>query len=206
MAELFSSNPDQGQAQAQGDTQSQPQGQTQQGQSQPQAQPQSQPQPSQQQQSNIKPTVDKYTGRFEYSKIYYFRYTPIDLNKVHIYDQYPQVIFLDIRGNTALGINLHWIPGALRYKFVQVIIEMRKKSINQSLFRLWYNVIKYNPSLNFSLQAIRRYYIGHCTNIKVIEAWEMIPYTQILYKARYLQRSTYNPAAHIVQKGARVRP
>jgi len=143
---------------------------------------------------------------FQYDKIYYFRYTPIDLNKIHIYDQYPQVIFMDIRGQTALGINLHWIPGALRYKFVQVIIEMRKKSINESLFRLWYRTVKYTPPLSFALQSVRKYYVSHCTNIKEVVNWEMIPYTQVLYKARYLQRSTFNPAAHIVQKGARRRP
>lgn len=153
-------------------------------------------------------TFNKYTGRFEYSKIYYFRYTPIDLTKIHIYDQYPQVIFMDIRGSSALGINLHWIPGALRPKFVEVINEMKKRSINENLFRLWYRSVKYNPALNFSLDAIRRYRISNCTNIKVVSVWETIRYTEVLYKARFLQRSqALTPRKqHVVQKGKRMRP
>lgn len=211
MADEFGQNQDTGQA---GNTGVEGQsGQTQDtGQQQyPQySQQQDQRQDQQQQQQpeyGIKdPNFDRYTGRFEYSKIYYFRYTPIDLNKIHIYDQYPQVIFMDIRGVTALGINLHWIPGALRPKFVAVINEMKKKAINESLFRLWYRTVKYNPPLQFAMRAIRRYYISHCTNIKVVGVWETIRYTQALYRARFLKRSAYNPAAHIVQRGARERP
>jgi hypothetical protein len=164
--------------------------------------------PNQQPKNLANATFNKYTGRFEYSKIYYFRYTPIDLQKIHIYDQYPQVIFLDIGGLSALGINLHWIPGALRPKFVEVINEMKKRSINESLFRLWYKTIKNNPSLSFSLAGIRRYRISNCTNVKVVGVWETIRYTEVLYKARFLERSqAMKPRKrHIVQKGKRMRP
>lgn len=144
---------------------------------------------------------------FLYSKIYYFRYNPVHIQTIHIYDQYPLVIPLEIRGSVMLGLNLHWIPGALRNKMVQVIIEMRNKSINENLFRLWYRNIKYNPPLHFALQAIRKYYVTHCTNIKIVpEPWELITITSMLYKARYLQRSVYQPQRHIVQKGRRIRP
>ena len=144
---------------------------------------------------------------FQYDKIYYFRYTPINLQAIHIYDQYPLAIMMDIRGPVTLGLNLHWIPGPLRNKMVQVLAEMRKKCINESLFRLWYRNIKYNPPLHFALQAVRKYYISHCTNIKeTTEAWEMLTLTHSLYKARYLQRSVYNPQQHIVQKGRRQYP
>lgn len=178
---------------------------TQQGQQQGQ-QNQPPPQPSRPQNNVQNKPKDVYTGHFEYSKVYYFRYTPVHIETIHIYDQYPQVIPLEIRGTIMLGVNLHWIPGPLRYKFVQVIIEMRKKCINENLFHLWYRTIKTNPPLNFALQAVRKYYISRCTNIKVIDSIEMIPYTQVLYKARYLQRSAYQPQTHIVQKGKRQRP
>lgn len=144
---------------------------------------------------------------FTYSKIYYFRYTPIDLNKIHIYDQYPLAIPLEIRGNISLCLNLHWIPGALRNKMIQVICEMRNKSINENMFRLWYRNIKYNPPLHFALGAIRKYYNSHCTNIKEVpDEWETLTITSALYRARYLQRSNYTPQRHIVQKGVRQYP
>jgi hypothetical protein len=138
---------------------------------------------------------------FTYNNVYYFRYAPATIEKIHIYDQYPLVIFLEIKGQVALGVNTHWIPGPLRAKFIQVILEMRNKCITESLFHLWYRTIKYTPQLSFALGAIRKYYLSHCSNIKIIpqEQWDTLTLSHSLYKGRYLQRSNYNPQRHIIR-------
>ena len=138
---------------------------------------------------------------FQYNNVYYYRYTPVTLGTIHIYDQYPLMIPLEVRGQVMLGVNLHWIPGPLRAKFVQVIIEMRNKCINESLFHLWYRTIKYQPPLHFALGAIRKYYMCHCTNVKIVDQdnWDTLTLAHSLYKARYLQRSTANPNNHILK-------
>lgn len=143
---------------------------------------------------------------FLYNNIYYYRYTPVTIGEIHIYDQYPLMLPLEIRGQICLGINLHWIPGALRRQFIQVVVEMKRKCINESLFHMWYRTIKYQPPLHFALVAIRKYYMSHCTNIRTIDQnhWDMLPVVSAsLYKARYLQRSQHNPQRHILRDNRR---
>lgn len=144
---------------------------------------------------------------FTYSNIYYMRYTCV--TSPHVFDQLPLIIPLEIRGPHMIAINLHWIPGALRSRFVQLIVEMQRKSINQNMFRLWYRMIKYQPQLSFTLSAIRKYYISHCTNVRMIpqDQWDTLTMvSQSLYRARFMQRSGYNPQQHIQQRGQRIYP
>ena len=135
--------------------------------------------------------------QFTYSNIFYYEYSPIsEPSKLPLFDRFPLVIFLEIHGQTATGINLHWIPVPLRVKFVALIMEMQAKSFNKNMFRLWYNMIKYNPALSFTLIAIRKYYISHCYNVQVIPSseWGELPTAwAVRYKARYMRRAISNP-------------
>jgi hypothetical protein len=143
---------------------------------------------------------------FQYNNVYYYRYVPVTLGTIHIYDQFPLVIPLEIKGQIMLACNLHWIPGVLRRKFVQVIVDMKRKCINQSMFHLWYRTIKYQPPLQFALQAVRKYYMSRCTNVKLIDQnhWDMLTVVSgSLYKARYLQRSKHDVTRHILRDNRR---
>lgn len=64
---------------------------------------------------------------FQYNQIYYFRYMPKGYGKLPIFDQLPLVLPLLVRGPVMMGINLHWIPGPLRYKFIQWTIALYNK-------------------------------------------------------------------------------
>ena len=127
---------------------------------------------------------------FNYSNIYYYRYNPKGLGKLPVYDQYPLMLPLDIRGPFCLGINLHWIPTPLRLQFIQVVLAMQEKSINKNMFRLWYNTIKFQPALQFSMMAIRKYYINRCSATQLIpnEEWENLPLAwEVRYRARFMK-------------------
>ena len=128
---------------------------------------------------------------FNYSNIYYYRYNPKGLGKLPIFDQYPLMIPLDIRGSIMMGINMHWIPGPLRLKFLEVILAMQEKSINKNIFRLWYNTVKYQPALQFSLVAVRKYYLSRCSGVHIIpnEEWANLPLAwEVRYRARYMRQ------------------
>lgn len=92
-----------------------------------------------------------------------------------------------------MGINMHWIPGPLRMKFLEVILSMQEKSINKNIFRLWYNTVKYQPALQFSLVAVRKYYLSRCSGVQIIpnEEWSNLPLAwEIRYRARYMRQIT----------------
>jgi hypothetical protein len=151
----------------------------------------------------------KVDNMFTYNNLYYMRYMPVGYAILPMYDQFPLWIPLEIRGNIALGVNMHWIPGPLRQKTIQLIIEMRNKCINERMFRLYYNLIKFNPNLQFMKIAIRKYYMSHCSNIKIIspDQWDSLVFTaHTLYKARYMQKSGYNPSQHIFKRGRALNP
>lgn len=143
---------------------------------------------------------------FQYDKIYYGRYNCV--TNPTIYDQNPLFIILELKGNgTCIACNLHWIGSSLRSRFIQVLIEMRKKCINESMFRLLYRTIKYNPQLSFALCSIRKYYLRNMTNVKEVpsEQWGYLTnLTASLYRARYLQKNVMN-TSHIIQR-KRVNP
>lgn len=146
---------------------------------------------------------------FNYTSIYYYRYNPKGLGKLPIYDQYPLMLPLDIRGPFCLGINLHWIPIPLRLQFIQVVLAMQEKSINKNMFRLWYQTIKTQPALQFSLMAIRKYYINRCSGVQLIanEEWENLPLAwEVRYRARFMKQVGLNvtaPQTKAVAEGRR---
>ena len=129
---------------------------------------------------------------FNYHTIFYMRYSPIGLGKLPIFDQLPLVLPLLIRGPTFIGINLHWIPGPLRYKFCLLIqnIFQRYPDNQKERFHLWYQMLKTNPALSFSLMGLRKYYIARCMNVIEIpgEQWNDLPLLSTnKFRARYLQ-------------------
>ncbi len=132
---------------------------------------------------------------FNYSNIYYFRYTPKGIGKLPIWDQFPLMIPLDIRGPFCLGLNIHWIPVPLRLKFISLVNAMLEKSINKNMFRLWYQTIKSQPPLTFSLMAIRKYYISRCSGVQLIPntEWENLSLSwNLRYKARFMRQVNQN--------------
>lgn len=127
---------------------------------------------------------------FLYSKIYYYRYSPIGYGKISIYDQYPLVLPLRIMGSMMLAVNLHWIPGPLRYKFCLLIGNIYERTEPKERFRVVYNMLKFNPSLAFCLMAVRKYYVSRCMNVVEIpgEEWGDLPLLSTnKFRARYLK-------------------
>ena len=65
---------------------------------------------------------------FTYSNIYYYRYNPKGLGKLPVFDQFPLMLPLDVRGATCLGINLHWIKKAHQQEFLEEVDKILLKS------------------------------------------------------------------------------
>jgi hypothetical protein len=131
---------------------------------------------------------------FLYNSIYYYRYMPKGIGKLHIYDQLPLMLPLLIRGPIAMGINLHWIPGPLRVKFVQFTVNLYQRTNPPEAFHMWYRMIKDNPSIGFATQGVRKYYLARCANVTIIppEEWENLPLIwNTKYRPRYLRKTIY---------------
>lgn len=166
---------------------------------------------------------------FLYNNVYYFRYFPRGYGKLNIFDQYPLVLPLSITGPIIMGINLHWIPVPLRLKFIQWTIALYQKGAPptpvvqpattiegeelpgttpppppptrlNSTFRLWYRIVKNTPAIAFATVAVRKYYIGRCSSVQIVEPefWDDLPTLWAAkYRARYLRKSISNPSTMV---------
>lgn len=127
----------------------------------------------------------------EYSKIYYYRYLPRGFGKLPVYDQFPLMLPLRVMGRLILGCNIHWIPTPLRYKYCNYIKSIYDRTDPKEAFRITYYTLKYNPSLSFTMGAIRKYYISGISNIIEIpgDTWNELPFlSNNKYRARYLKK------------------
>ncbi|NCP97707.1 hypothetical protein GW796_05630 [archaeon] len=132
----------------------------------------------------------------EYSKIYYGKYFPRGFGKLHIYDSKPLFLPLRIIGRSMIVMNLHWIPGPLRYKLCLLLKNIYDRTEPKEAFRVTYQLLKNNPALVFTMPAIRRYYLNGLSNLIEIpgENWEDLPLlSNSKYRARYLKQ-IYAPA------------
>jgi hypothetical protein len=139
----------------------------------------------------------------KYNSIYYFRYKSelAKQGKLHIYDQNPLVIFLDLerKDGKVLGINFHWIqPPRFRKLFLQEIertfteqmIKEGKKRRSPYFPRLFYKNIKSNQIMKkMSYQAIRLYFIKNIGTIKEISREDFINLFTTRYKTLYKKRT-----------------
>lgn len=111
-----------------------------------------------------------------YNFAYYFRYKAIGEGKLHVYDKTPLIFVLDIRPDSILGINLHWIPRKDRVEFVENVLEIMKKtnsfSKRKERQRLTYQMLR-KPKFRAGLLGIRMYYNMGMTQIKEIKPEQM---------------------------------
>lgn len=135
------------------------------------------------------------TTSLKYSNLYFFRYKALgaEQNKIHVYDQAPLAIFLDIGRGSVLGVNLHWIPPGQRRAFLDTILKLSKEigkgSRKRIVPRLYYETVKSHPGLRrHALRAIRRYLTNRITNVQPIpnEFWD-----KVLGNPRYRSRMAY---------------
>lgn len=133
--------------------------------------------------------------RLDYNKIYYFRYKAIGEGKLHVYDKTPLIFIVDIRPNSILGVNLHWIPKKDREDFFDSVVAImdKTKTIGKKheRMRLTYELLK-KPKFRVGLQGLRMYYVSGMSYIKEIDEaqWNIVigQYGKI---SKYRMRKVY---------------
>lgn len=126
----------------------------------------------------------------KYCHIYYYRYQPKWIGFLPEYDALPLVIPLKVSGKMMLGLNLHWIPPGMRTKLVVFILNIYDKTDPKTAFHITYQSLKKNPKLEFTLKAIRKYYLKRCTSVLEIPQihWGYLSkMSKKEYKAKYIK-------------------
>jgi len=96
-------------------------------------------------------------------KMYFFFYDPKTKEELPFYDKFPLVIPLEKYGDGFLGLNLHYVPPAMRF----VIIERLSKKLNNqkmdetTRMRVSYDYLSSLKNFSLFQPCIKRYLYSH---------------------------------------------
>lgn len=105
-------------------------------------------------------------AKFSYGNMYAMRYNPKLKETLPFWDKTPLMIPLSIGSTHTLGLNIHWIPGPYRKRFVEWLLDLTiKKGTRKGFARVTYNVLKRDVALKKALQGIRLYINARATQV-----------------------------------------
>lgn len=111
-------------------------------------------------QSNLKKTREYLEGR-----MYLYGYNAKWQDKLPYWDSFPCTIVLDTYQEGFLGLNLHYLPPKLRAIFLDRLFtyvggeesEDDPGGRRTEKFRVYYDIIKATPKLNFGVPCLKKY-------------------------------------------------
>lgn len=123
-----------------------------------------------------KPSAEKPGNILEGSMLF-FGYEPTTKEELPFWDSFPLVILLHKRGNSLLGLNLHYLNPTVRANFLNSLLKFtdnpKYAEDPPALFMVTYKMLKGVSKFKPFKAAIKRYYIsGINTKVNVIPSDE----------------------------------
>lgn len=114
--------------------------------------------------------------QINYNHVYYFRYKAVGEGQLHVYDKTPLIFILDIRQDSILGLNMHWIAKKDRIELYENIMEIMSKTNTRGKkkerMRLTYQLLR-KPKFRAGMDGIRMYYATGMAQIKELKPEQM---------------------------------
>jgi hypothetical protein len=114
--------------------------------------------------------------KIDYNKVYSFRYKAIGEGTLPVYDKTPLIFIIDIRPDSILGLNMHWIAKPHRIELYENIMDVMKKTNTvgrkKERMRLTYNLLR-KPKFRTGLEGLRMYYMSGITQMKELTPEQM---------------------------------
>ena len=120
----------------------------------------------------------KRATRYRMGEMYMFFYDPKHKETLPYYDTFPLVIMVEKAPGGFYGLNLHYLPPALRAKFFDALIQtMNNKRYDETTrFRTRYRILKSVRKLRYFEPCFKHYLTKHvASRISKVEApeWEI---------------------------------
>jgi len=120
----------------------------------------------------------KRATRYRMGEMYMFFYDPKHKETLPYYDTFPLVIMVEKAPGGFYGLNLHYLPPALRAKFFDALMEtMNNKRYDETTrFRTRYRILKSVRKLRYFEPCFKHYLTKHvASRISKVEApeWEI---------------------------------
>lgn len=121
----------------------------------------------------------KKVKNVEIGKMYFYGYDPKHKKTLPMYDRLPLVIPIKYYKDGWLGVNLHYLPPTIRFKFLQQLVKIggNPKLTDNAKLKLSYNLLKGVAKSKYFQPTIHRYLANHLTSqISLVNPsdWEAI--------------------------------
>lgn len=94
--------------------------------------------------------------------MYMFFYDPKHKDKLPYYDAFPLVIVIGPAKGGFLGLNLHYLPPALRLQFFSNLMDIQGSKLSENdKFTLTYNMMQKSTKLRYYKPCIKHYLNSH---------------------------------------------
>lgn len=106
---------------------------------------------------------DRLRSKVVVGGMYMFFYDPKGKKQLPYYDRFPLVVVTDIYPDGFLGLNLHYLPPALRAKLMDGLytISNNKKFDETTRMRVSYDMLKSASKFKGFKPCVKRYLTGH---------------------------------------------
>jgi len=111
----------------------------------------------------------------ELGKMYLFLYDAKHKDTLPYWDRQPLIVVIKKRGNSVWGLNLHYLPPALRMKFLAQLMEFtsNKKMDETTRIRVTYSFLNSASKLEAFKPTLHRYLFSHTkSQFALIPAYE----------------------------------
>lgn len=131
--------------------------------------------------------------RFEWGKMYNFRYDPKTKKTLPYYDMFPLCIPLKPTVGGFLGLNLHYLDPKSRAVFLNRLRDFEKTDPkNELFFKFTYSLLNGSNKYSLFRPCIKRYLFGHIRSqfLKIYDAeWNICLFlpTEMFVKEKKLQ-------------------
>lgn len=134
--------------------------------------------------SSLSREKNRAVSRFKVGGLYYFYYDPKTKADLPYYDRFPLVLVLDIKPDSFLGLNLHYLPLRYRLAFLDKLMDYAVLDDNNDVMRvrITYDILAASRSLREFKPCMKMYYLNHVQS-KILavqpDEWEIAAHLPI---------------------------
>lgn len=105
----------------------------------------------------------KVVSSVEVGNMYMYKYDPKYKEKLPYYDEFPVIFMIGPAANGFYGVNLHYLPPALRLKLMSALYDTttNKRFDDRTKLAISYNILKGSSKYKYFEPAFKHYLLNH---------------------------------------------
>ena len=148
--------------------------------------------------------------RAYYGRMLFFSYDAKTKMKLPYWDRYPLMFVISVKGDSCLGINLHYLPPVERATLLYNLMTLAnsEKLDHQTKLVMTYKLLSGSSKFRFFKPCIKRYLFGHIrSRVMVIDpkAWNQVIFMPLANFMKATEYQVWNDSLNKIKKQTNIR-